>query len=346
MKKGVLWIGRKGRSVESIGFADKEFMRWIYKETPFNVLADTVYDSTQFSIKQNRLYFRDSLLKMSKYDTAIFTFNAEWITKENYKKIEEVYFWIKENTEWEIINKLPDFRRDAQKEKYFSQLKINNIQVPNYSVINKKEDLLGVKFPYLLKFNNIHQWKKVYNIEEAEEYYNLLSESLRKDQLQEGLKYYEKFSDIKFSSLQYDTKIIAVEFIDNFNGKYCSASSVSFIKGEMFYQYSLCCPKRGVDAIHIADVTNFDFFRDGQLELEEVINSNKETFKRVARLSLDTAKIDFLIVDGKPVFLEQGLKFGTSFNAIRSLEPHYPKMKQKRSHQDMLNMISRRSYGS
>ena len=67
MKKGVMWIGRKGRSVESIGFADKQFIQWIYKETPFNVLADPVYASTQFSIKQNRLYFRDSLLKMSDY---------------------------------------------------------------------------------------------------------------------------------------------------------------------------------------------------------------------------------------------------------------------------------------
>ena len=53
MKKGVMWIGRKGRSVESIGFAGKEFMRWINKATPCTVLADTVYESTQFSIKEN-----------------------------------------------------------------------------------------------------------------------------------------------------------------------------------------------------------------------------------------------------------------------------------------------------
>jgi hypothetical protein len=346
MKKGILWIGRKGRSVESIGFTGKWFIRWINKETRFHIRADISYDTTEFRIKENRLYFRDSLVKLSKYDTAIFTFNAEWITKENYKKIEEVFHWIKENTQFEIINDLQDFKRDAQKEEYFNHLKINNIQVPNYKVITRKEDLLDVKFPYILKFNNIHQWKKVYNIEEAEEYYKFLSTSLRKDELQEGLKYYDKFSDIKFSTLQFETKIIAVEFINNFNGKYCSASSVSFINGGMFYQYSLCCPEEGVDAIHIADVTNFDFFKDGQLELEEVINSNRETFKKVARLSLDTAKIDFLIVNGKPVFLEQGVKFGTSPNAIRFLESRYPKMEEKRSYKNMLNMISRRSYGS
>mgnify|MGYP001162367136 CR=1 FL=1 len=66
MKKGILWVGRKGRSVESIGFAGKHFMWWIKNETPFNVLADRVYDSTEFNIRENRLYFRDSLLKMFK----------------------------------------------------------------------------------------------------------------------------------------------------------------------------------------------------------------------------------------------------------------------------------------
>ena len=142
----------------------------------------------------------------------------------------------------------------------------------------------------------------------------------------------------------YDTSLMIAQFADAVCKKYgfTYIFKASFDKANRTSVNSY----RGVDAIHIADVTNFDFFRAGQLELEEVINSNKEAFKRVARLSLDTAKIDFLIVDGKPVFLEQGLKFGTSFNAIRSLESHYPKMKEKRSHQNMLNMISRRSHGS
>lgn len=337
-----MWVSRKGASLESLGFANDDFFNWLDNEYP-NSLIDDAYmscslDDTLFSVKKNKLYHGAVLVDYEAYDTAIFTFNAELVTKDNYKKIEDVYFWIKENTNIKIINHLDDYALDAQKELYFEHLKKNGLRIPNYKVILSEEDLDKIPFPYILKLNNLHQWRKVYNVREATECYRILKGTIEKDEVQKGLRFDYKFSGVKPSQLHYETKIIAVEFIDNFNGKYCSSSSVSHINGNLFYQYTLPSLEQGKDSIHINDVVDFDIFFEAQEELKEVIKNNKKDFDKVAEISLDTTKIDFLIKDGVPVFLEQGVKIGTSNNII-NLEKHYKNMDLNRNYANIMKMI-------
>ena len=107
---------------------------------------------------------------------------------------------------------------------------------------------------------------------------------------------------------------------------------------KMIYKYSLCSTEEEPDAIHISDVKDFKHFYEAQSELKKVMSINKQAFEKVKSLSLDTAKIDFLISEEKPIFLEQGVKIGTSPN-IFELEAYYPRMSVDRKYENILEII-------
>ena len=338
MKKGILWVGRKGNSKDSFGFAGERFFnKWMPSQHLF-LIRDTLIDQTLFNIKKDKLFFLDQEVDVEKYTHAVFAFNAELVTKENYKRIEEVYYWLKQNTKIKIINKIEDFAKDAQKELYFEHLKNNGLLVPDWKVIESEEDLSCIAFPYIIKLNNLHQWKKVYNLNEAKEAYKILKATCDEGVVQEGLPLYYKFKDVDIKSLKFETKIIAVKYIKNFNGRYSSASSVSYVNGKMIYKYSLCSTEEEPDAIHISDIKDFKHFYEAQSELKKIVSINKQAFEKVKSLSLDTAKIDFLISEEKPIFLEQGVKIGTSPN-IFELEAYYPRMSVNRKYEKILEII-------
>ena len=87
MKRGILWVGRKGNSKDSFGFAgDRFFNKWMPNQHLF-LICDNLIDQTLFNIKKDKLFFLNEEVDVEKYTHAVFAFNAELVTKENYKKI-------------------------------------------------------------------------------------------------------------------------------------------------------------------------------------------------------------------------------------------------------------------
>lgn len=322
--KGIIWIKVTSHGRGYIpGLED-----YLKKNTKF--IGDGLnkevinHNTLNFSIINNDLYYKTTKVILSEYSHIAFIYCSELLTNDIYNKLLEIENFIKKTNIY-IFNPISNAKYDYDKISFFKLLSENNIQVPNYFIINRKEDLEAIPytFPYLLRTNIDWGGKNLFFVKDKVElvkYYNIL---LSEDQTVDPL--------YRSTNVNYFPKkeIIAVEYYDPYIETLgCNLNCrVNLIGGNILV--TLCDPfaknlwtHRGpnINTATFDHVLNFvdkgtevAFFTKCSKYLINFVDTKRQFFRQVQSIiGLHTIAIDFIINKGNIILLECNLKLGMS----------------------------------